>query len=73
MIIESTCLRIKDLDLYIIESACKFIKTMLILFFKFKNFHLFKQYIYLYKLFISFKYVIVFKLLIVKVYKVLYI
>ena len=32
MIIQSTCLRVKDLDLYIIETACKFIKISLILF-----------------------------------------
>ena len=25
MIIESTCLKVKDLDLYIVETACKFI------------------------------------------------
>ena len=31
MIIESTCLRVKDLGLYIIETACKFI-------FKYKEF-----------------------------------
>ena len=28
MIIGSTCLRVKDLDLYIIETACKFIKLV---------------------------------------------
>ena len=30
MIIESICLKVKDLDLYIIETACKFIKASLI-------------------------------------------
>ena len=42
-IIESTCLRVKDLDLCIIESTCKFIKIGVILFFTLKNFYLFKQ------------------------------
>ena len=35
MIIESTCLKVKDLDLYIVETACKFIQFSLILFFEF--------------------------------------
>ena len=38
MIIESTCLRVKDLDLYIIETACKFIKISVTLLFKYKKF-----------------------------------
>ena len=31
MIIQSICIRVKDLDLYIIETACKFIKVSVIL------------------------------------------
>ena len=38
MIIETTCLRVKGLDLYIIENACKLIKIRLILLFKYKEF-----------------------------------
>ena len=43
MIIESTCIRVKDLDLYIIETACKFIKISLILYLNIKSFYLIKQ------------------------------
>ena len=32
MIIESTCLKVKDLDLYIVETECKFIQFSLIFF-----------------------------------------
>ena len=38
MIIQSICIRVKDLDLYIIETACKFIKVSLILVFKYEEF-----------------------------------
>ena len=38
MIIESTCLRVKDLDLYIVETAFKFIKNSVILLFKYEEF-----------------------------------
>ena len=38
MIIESTHLRVKDLDLYIIKTACKFNKVSVILLFKYKEF-----------------------------------
>ena len=38
MTIESICLDGKDLDLYIIETACKFIKVSLILLFNYKEF-----------------------------------
>ena len=47
MLIESTCIRVKDLDLYIIETACKFIKVSVILLFKYKEF-LFNQTIIIY-------------------------
>ena len=43
MIIESTYLRVKDLNLYTIETACKFIKISLILFLNMKSFYLVKQ------------------------------
>ena len=36
MITKSTCLKVKDLDLYVIETACKFLKTSLTLLFKYK-------------------------------------
>ena len=42
MIIERTCLRVKDLDLYIIETACEFIKISLTLFLNTKKQFLFK-------------------------------
>ena len=35
MIIKSTCLRVKDLDLYIIETACEFIKISVVLLFQY--------------------------------------
>ena len=35
MIIESTWLRVKELDLYILTTACKFIKVSVILLFKY--------------------------------------
>ena len=38
MIIESTCLKVKHLDLYIIETDCKFINNSVILFFKYNDF-----------------------------------
>ena len=41
--IESTSLIAKDLDLYIVENTCKFVKISVILFFEFKNFYLIKQ------------------------------
>ena len=34
MTIESTCIKVKDLDLYIIDTACKFIKISVVLLFK---------------------------------------
>ena len=43
MIIESTCLKVKDLDLYIVETACKFIQLSPILFFEYKEFYFIKQ------------------------------
>ena len=43
MIVESTCLRVKDLDLYIIETACISIKISLILFLNIKSFYLINQ------------------------------
>ena len=44
MIFESTCLRVKDIDLYIMETACKFIKVNLILFSNTKSFYLINNY-----------------------------
>ena len=38
MIIETTCLRVKGLNLYVIENACKLIKIRLFLLFKYKEF-----------------------------------
>ena len=38
MTIESTCLRVKDLDLYIIDTTCKLIKVSLILLYKYEEF-----------------------------------
>ena len=38
MIIESTCLRLKDIDQYIIKSAYKFIKASVVLLFNYKEF-----------------------------------
>ena len=38
MVIKSTCLRVKYLDLYIIETACNFIKTSVNLLLKYKEF-----------------------------------
>ena len=38
MIIESTCLKVKDLDLYIIETAYKFIKINVVLLFNYEEF-----------------------------------
>ena len=40
MIIESTCLKVKDLDLYIIETECKFMKIFVILLCNIKTFYL---------------------------------
>ena len=39
MIIESICLKVKELDLYIIDTTFKFIKITLILLFKYKEFY----------------------------------
>ena len=38
MTIESTCIKVKDLDLYIVETACKFIQFSLIIFFEYKDY-----------------------------------
>ena len=38
MTIKSTCEGVKDLDLYILESACKFIKVGVVLLFKYEEF-----------------------------------
>ena len=67
MVIESTCLSVKVLDLYIIETACKFSKISLMLLLKYKEFLINQTItIYLYKVcFFSLKYVIIFKLLLV--------
>ena len=43
MTTESTCIRVKDLDLYIIETAYKFIKISVVLLFKYESFYLNKQ------------------------------
>ena len=43
MIIESTFLKVKDLDLFIIENAFEFIQFNLILFFEYKEFRFIKQ------------------------------
>ena len=41
--IESTCLKVKNLDLYIIETACKFIIISLILLLEIKEFYFVKH------------------------------
>ena len=43
MIIERTCLKVKDLDLYIVEIACKVIQFSLILFVEYKEFYFIKH------------------------------
>ena len=43
MIIESTCLKVKDLDLYIVETARKFIQFSLIIFFEYKDYYIIKH------------------------------
>ena len=45
MIVESTCLKVKDLvlDLYVVETAFKFIKISLILLFEYKDFYSIKH------------------------------
>ena len=40
IIIESTCLKVKYLDIYIVETECKFIQFSLLLFFEYKEFFL---------------------------------
>ena len=40
MVIEGTCIRVKDLDLYIIETECKFMKIFVILLCNIKTFYL---------------------------------
>ena len=47
MVIGSTCLGVKDLDLYIIEIACKLFKTNVILFFKYKDLYLIRQLLFI--------------------------
>ena len=42
MIIESTCLKLKDLYLYIVETACKFIQFSLF-FFEYKDYYIIKH------------------------------
>ena len=39
MIIESTCIKVKDRKLYIVETGCKFIQFIRILFYEYKEFY----------------------------------
>ena len=43
MIVESTSLKVKDLDVYILETACKFIDISQNILFEYKEFYFIKH------------------------------
>ena len=61
MTIESICIRVKDLDLYIIETTCKLIKVTVTFLYKYEDF-LFIRTICLYHAFLAVSMLFVFAL-----------